>query len=149
MAGQDYSALGVLRVADAMHHGLVSCSLDTPLRTVARTMATYRVHAVLVTAHGDDQMPGGKPWGIVSDLDVLRAAARQDIANVPARAVADTPIVMIAADRELAEAARLMTEREVSHLIVVEAHSGQPVGVVSTLDIARALAGFPERHPAG
>jgi CBS domain-containing protein len=99
MAGQDYSALGVLRVADAMHHGLVSCSLDTPLRTVARTMATYRVHAVLVTAHGDDQMPGGKPWGIVSDLDVLRAAARQDIANVPARAVADTPIVMIASWR--------------------------------------------------
>jgi acetyl-CoA synthetase len=149
MARQDYSTLDGLQVADAMHHGLVSCSLDTPLRTVARMMATYRVHAVLVTAHGDDQMPGGKPWGVVSDLDVLRAAAAQEIADVPARAVADTPIVMIAADRALADAARLMTEREVSHLVVSEAHSALPTGVVSTLDIARALAGFPERHPAG
>jgi acetyl-CoA synthetase len=149
MTREEYSGLGELRVADAMHHGLISCSLDTPLRTVARMMTTYRVHAVLVTAHGDDQIPGGKPWGVVSDLDVLRAAATQEIADVPARAVADTPIVMIAADRELADAARLMTEREVSHLIVVEAHSGLPVGVVSTLDIARALAGFPERHPTG
>jgi len=149
MARQDYSTLDGLQVADAMHHGLVSCSLDTPLRTVARMMATYRVHAVLVTAHGDDQMPGGKPWGVVSDLDVLRAAAAQEIADVPARAVADTPIVMIAADRALADAARLMTEHEVSHLVVAEAHSALPTGVVSTLDIARALAGFPERHPAG
>jgi CBS domain-containing protein len=39
-----------------------------------------------------------------------------------------------------------MVEHEVSHLIVVEPRSARPVGVLSTLDIARALAGFPEHH---
>ena len=54
-----YPALRQLRVIDAMHPGLISCSLDTPLRTVARMMATYRVHAILVTAHGEEELPGG------------------------------------------------------------------------------------------
>jgi CBS domain-containing protein len=54
---------------------------------------------------------------------------------------------MVADSDELAHAAQLMVEHEVSHLIVVEPQSTRPVGVVSTLDIARALAGFPERHP--
>jgi hypothetical protein len=37
--------------------------------------------------------------------------------------------------------------RAVSHLLVFEPHSGRPFGVISTLDLACALAGFPERHP--
>jgi CBS domain-containing protein len=40
-----------------------------------------------------------------------------------------------------------MVEHDVSHLIVLEARSGRPIGVLSTLDVARALAGFPEHHP--
>jgi CBS domain-containing protein len=39
----------------------------------------------------------------------------------------------------LAEAARIMAEHEVSHLVVNE--DDRPVGVVSTLDIARVAAG--------
>ncbi len=42
-----------------------------------------------------------------------------------------------------------MVEHDVSHLIVVEPQLARPIGVLSTLDVARALAGFPERHPAG
>ena len=37
-------------------------------------MATYRVHAILVTAHGEEELPGGGPRGIVSDADLVRAA---------------------------------------------------------------------------
>ena len=42
----------------------------------------------------------------------------------------------------LAAAAEAMVEHDVSHLVVVEGRSGRPVGVVSTLDVARALAGL-------
>lgn len=143
-----YPSLTNLHVGDAMHPGLVSCSLDTPLRAVARMMATYRVHAVLVTSHGDNAVAGGRPWGLISDLDVLRAAATAAVGDVPAGDVARTPLVMVASDHHLGHAAELMVEREVSHLLVVEPHSGRPFGVVSTLDVARALAGFPERHPS-
>ena len=144
---QTFPELSQLRVIDAMHPGLISCSLDTPLRTVARMMASYRVHAILVTAHGEEALTGDRTWGIVTDVDLLRAAESGDLDEQPARTIAATPVRTVAASDALAHAARLMVEHEVSHLVVIEAHSGRPFGVVSTLDIARALAGFRERHP--
>ena len=134
--------LAGLRVVDAMHAGLISCRPEDPLRTVARLMATYRVHAVLVTGHDD----GG--WGVVSDGALLRAAEEGSVDEVTAGAVAETPVLTVATSDDLADVAHTMAERDVSHVVVVESHSQQPLGVLSTLDLARALAGFPERHPA-
>jgi CBS domain-containing protein len=143
---ETYQTLRQLRVIDAMHHGLVSCSLDTPLRTVARIMATHRVHALLATAHGEEELPGGRPWGIISDTDLLRAAQSGNL-DQTARTIAGSPVLTVSMSDELPRTAQLMVERDASHLIVVEPHSNRPVGVLSTLDIARALADFPERHP--
>jgi CBS domain-containing protein len=143
-----YPALGKLRVIDAMHPALITCSPDSSLRTIARMMATYRVHAILVTAHGDEELAGGSPWGIVSDADLLRATESGDIDEQEARTLAAQPVVTIPSSEALSRAARLMVDRDVSHLIVIESRSERPIGVLSTLDVARALAGFPERHPS-
>lgn len=145
---QPYPALGSLRVADAMHPGLISCSPDTPLRTVARMMATYRVHAILVTAHGEEELPGGGAWGVVSDADLLRAARTDDLDVQASRAIAAAPVLTVTTGQELAHAAQVMAEHGIAHLIVVDPLSARPVGVLSSLDVSRALAGFPERHPA-
>jgi CBS domain-containing protein len=138
--------LDELFVAEAMHPGLISCPLDAPLRTVARMMATYRVHAVLVTGHGEEELPGGGVWGVISDIDLARAAAAGDL-DASARSVAVTPVLAVTGTDTLAHAAHLMVEHGISHLIVVEPRSARPMGVLSTLDVARAAAGFPERHP--
>jgi CBS domain-containing protein len=146
-ASQSYPALEGLRVIDVMHPGLISCSPETPLRTVARMMTTYRVHAILVTTHGDETLAGGGTWGIVSDADLLAAAETGDVEEQTAGTFAATPVLSVASSDELASAAALMVEHGASHVIVSERHSARPVGVLSTLDMARALAGFPERHP--
>jgi CBS domain-containing protein len=145
-SSQTYAALRQFRVIDAMHPGLISCPLDTPLRTVARMMASYRVHAILVTAHGEEKLPQGGLWGIVSDTDLLRAAEAGAIDEQPARTIAATPVLTVASGEELARAAQLMVEHDLSHLIVIEQRSERPIGVLSTLDVARVLAGFPERR---
>lgn len=142
-----YPSLGTLRVVDAMHPGLISCSPDTPLRDVARMMALYRVHAILVTAHGTEELPGGGVWGVVSDTDLLRAAQSGELDGKVSRLLAATPVLTVTTGDELARAAQLMVEHGISHLIVAEPHTARPIGVLSTLDIARALAGFPESHP--
>jgi CBS domain-containing protein len=121
-------------VVDAMRVGVVSCPADASLREVARMMATYRIHSVLIT-----DMEGHKPWGIVSDLDLATNAAA-DLDKLTARDVANTDVVSVGADDRLSVAARLMTEHRTSHLVVVQPHSGQPVGVLSTLDVAGVLA---------
>ena len=100
------------------------------------------------TAHGDEELAGGSYWGIVSDADLLRAAESGDIDEQKARTLAAQPVVTIASSEALSHAAQLMVDRDVSHLIVIESRSARPIGVLSTLDVARALAGFPEQHPA-
>ena len=65
-----------------------------------------------------------------------------------ARSLAAQPVVTIASSEALNRAAELMVERDVSHLIVIESRTERPIGVLSTLDVARALADFPEQHPA-
>lgn len=129
-----------LRVIDAMHPGMISCPPDTSLRTVARMMATYRVHAIVVHAHGDE-LPGGTQWGVVTDADLVRAVQKTNLDEVTAEQIAATPVLTIATSDALEQAIQLMVDHEVSHVIAVEHHSGRPLGVVSTLDVARAVAG--------
>ncbi len=139
----EHPALRDLRVIDAMHPALITCSPESSLRTIARMMSTYRVHAILVNTHESDES-----WGIVSDTDLLRASEAGNIDEQEARSLAAQPVVTIASSEALGRAAALMVERDVSHLIVLESRSRRPIGVLSTLDVARALAGFPEQHPA-
>jgi CBS domain-containing protein len=136
-------AFDQLHAADAMHAGVVTCPLETPLREVARMMATYRIHAVIAFGDDPDAIPGPSLWGVISDLDLARAANAPDFEERTAGEIAATPLLMVSADETLARATQLMSEHEVTHLVVADRRSGRPIGVLSTLDVARALAGFP------
>lgn len=122
------------QVADAMRMGVVSCPDGTTLREAARIMATYRIHCVVVS-----DLEGQRPWGVVSDSD-LAAAASRDLDAVAVRDVARTELVTVAANEPLARAAQLLTEHQVTHLVVVTGANRHPVGVLSTLDLAGVLA---------
>ena len=54
--------------------------------------------------------------------------------------LASEGLASVAADAPLADAVRQMHEARVQHLVVVAKGSGRPVGLLSTLDILRALA---------
>ena len=133
--------LGDLRAIDAMHPGMISCPPETPLRTVARMMAGYRVHAIVVHAHDEEELPTGDGWGVITDADLVGAGLQDDLDTLAAGQFAATPALTVTTVDPLARAMQLMVEHEVTHLIVVERHSGRPIGVLSTLDVARALAG--------
>jgi len=128
------SLLASSRVADAMHHGVIVCDRDDSLSRVARLMSEHRVHSVVVDGEA------GRLWGIVSDLDLVAAAAVRPLDEQTAGGTAVTPVVAVAPEHSLQEAAQLMTAYGVAHLVVVEPDTGRPVGVLSTLDLAQALA---------
>jgi len=126
------------RVHDAMRVGVFTCPPETSLRDVARMMASYHIHCVVVT----DMDPEGeseRPWGVVSDSDLVHAGGA-DAADRTAGSTAGTELVTVAADDTLAHAAQLMTEHETSHLVVIRRDTDRPVGVLSSLDIAGVLA---------
>jgi CBS domain-containing protein len=125
------------RVADVMTAGIVSCSAATALPTVARMMRQHRIHAVVVFAPysaGERQ-----PWAVVSDLDLMEAAAHGQLDD-PAAAFAETPVVTVPPESPLSHAVELMAQRRTSHLLVVDSQSGHPLGVLSALDVAALLA---------
>jgi CBS domain-containing protein len=122
---------------DLMSHGVISCPPETPLRVVAKMMATHGVHAIFVFEHSDDEDP--QLWAVVSDLDLV-AATRLDLDTLTAGATAVTPLVSVATDCPISEAGSLMAQYGIAHLAVTDPVSRRPIGVISTLDIARAIA---------
>jgi len=127
-------------VADAMHPGVLSCSPDATVSEVARIMTTHRVHGVVVDGISRDAHRSGLVWRLISDLDLV-GAAQSAGEELTAGRLAGTPALTVAPENPLRDAARLMREHVVHHLIVASPKDGRPVGVVSTLDIARVVAG--------
>ena len=126
-------------VGDAMSRGVISCPPETPLRVVARMMATHGVHAIFVFEHTDEPDEAPQLWAVVSDLDLV-AASQLDLDAMTAGATAVTPLVSVPADRSIVEAGSLMAQYGIAHLAVTEPGTRRPIGVISTLDIARAVA---------
>jgi len=120
-----------------MHAGVLTCPVEAPLSEVARIMASEHVHCVVVMSETQDER---SLWGVVSDLDLVAGASVRDVEEQSAGGTAASPVVTIAPDDTLLRAAQLMTEHATAHLLVVDPDSRLPVGVLSTLDVARAVA---------
>lgn len=132
------SELERVTVAEAMHPGVITCPSDATLRSVARMMAAYRVHCVVVL---DERDEGGRAsLSVVSDLDLAGGLMDGDLDERTAGELAASPIVTVPSDETLERAAQLMAEHCSAHLVVMEPGTGIPVGVLSTLDLARLAA---------
>jgi len=125
-------------VGDIMRPGLITCQPQTRLRGVAQAMAANHVHTVVVVE------PGIEKWRVIHDIDLLRRASEGPEGR--AIDVADDPVT-ISVDEPITRAAQLMSEQRTRHLLAVD-EEGRPVGVVSSLDLAAALAwGVGEQPP--
>jgi CBS domain-containing protein len=80
-----------------------------------------------------------RPIGVVSLRDLVAS-------DVP-RARVMPPAATIPANASVLDAAKLVADTDYHHLVVVDAER-RAVGVVSCLDLLRALVGVPTRHPA-
>ena len=124
------------RVVEVMHRGVISCAAETSALAVARVMAAHRIHCVVVW--GDTDLDACGVWGVVSDLDLVAAG---DVADgLTARSVAATAPLTVSPGESLSRAGQMMVEHGVSHLIVTDPARDVPVGILSTLDVARVLA---------
>ena len=124
---------GTFTVLNALQLGLIDCPADADVRSVARLMAEHNVHCVVV--RGTE--PNG--WGIVSDLDLM-AALRPELTGATAGQLAATDSLVVDPADSLEHAAQLMVEHQATHAVAVDPVTGRPIGIVSTLDIARFLA---------
>lgn len=134
--------LRAVLVRDAMTTPIVTCTPDLPIEEVAELMAHNRIHSVVVLHPGGEHAaPAHRRWGVLSDLDLVSAAPWGEDASAEAGAVAASPQVVVRTDDTLSAAALLMSEYATAHVLVIEEGADEPVGILSALDVARALAG--------
>lgn len=116
-------------VREVMTRNPVTLQANETLTEAARKMRDSDVGDVLV-------MDGGKLKGIVTDRDItIRAVANGKDPNRSTLAEVCSPqLVTIPADRPVEEAVKLMRQKSVRRLPVVE--GDKPVGVVSIGDLA-------------
>lgn len=129
-------------VADVMTGTIVTVELDDTLGFAKELFDVHRFHHLLV-------VDKGKLAGIVSDRDLLRAVSpfvgklverEQDAATLRKRIhqIMGRQLVTVAPDEGIEACARLMLERRVSCLPVVD-REGRPVGVATWRDLLRVL----------
>ncbi|HTI32812.1 MAG TPA: CBS domain-containing protein [Miltoncostaea sp.] len=128
------------RVRDVMTAEIVTCTADVPLAEVADLMVGHRIHSVIVLAPPvPDPLATDLQWSVLSDLDLV-AAVPWGEPGAGAGTIAASPRTVVRADDSLAAAALAMAENATAHVLVVEGDGSEPVGILSALDVARALA---------
>jgi CBS domain-containing protein len=131
---------GTERVADIMTRDLISVREDDPLAEAQARIQRARVSGLPVL---DARR---RVVGVVSETDLV-ALCRYD-ADAPegwhrrrrVRDAMSSPALTIASWAPVRDAARLMLEYRVHRLVVVD-DDHRPMGIVSTTDFVRLLAG--------
>jgi CBS domain-containing protein len=127
-------------VGSVMHTGVVTCRPDASLRSVARLLAEHRIHAVVVT--GPEETA---PSAVVTDRDVVFAHARGQLDRLTARDAASEPTITVRPDHDLRDASEAMTRHGVTHIVVTARGDATPIGILSSLDIAKAAGAKASR----
>ncbi|MGZ6341067.1 MAG: CBS domain-containing protein [Candidatus Limnocylindrales bacterium] len=129
-------------VGELMTRDPVVVRADTSLKEAAGLLDQYRISGLPVVD------AAGVLVGVLSQTDLVRARATEHLwTNWPGLAVRHLmtqPALTIAVSASLGEAARLMEERHVHRLVVVADDGRSPIGIVSTTDLVRVMAGAAE-----
>jgi CBS domain-containing protein len=117
------------KVRDIMSAAPVCMGPGDSVSAAARAMKRHGAGTVLVLA-------GGRPSGLLTDRDItVRVlAGHRDPEATQLGDICGGELVMIGPDDDVAEAVRLVRERAVRRIPVLE--DGTPVGVVSAADLA-------------
>jgi CBS domain-containing protein len=124
-----------LLVREVMTPSVISVEASSSVRDAAQVMIERGVGSVIV-------MEAGRPVGILTERDVLRRVVVKGLDPVKTKVgeVMSSPLVTVSADAYIIDASRLMAQRDIRRLLVVE--GDKPVGVVTEKDLLRGLTKY-------
>lgn len=128
--------MGSKLVRDVMHRGVIICWADEQLIDVARRLCEYDINALFVL---DDS---GRAVGVISQTDLAQAYVEKDWRHRTADQIMATDVVTITGDIPLDVAIRLMLDKHIHRLLIVQGGRtpNRPVGVLSLSDIVTEMA---------
>lgn len=118
-----------MKVRDVMTNNVRAMLNNASIRDVATEMKTLNVGSIPITSRDN------RAVGIVTDRDiVVRGLTSENNINNPISSIMTSELVSVSPDTDIHEAARLMAERQIRRLPVVE--NDKLVGIVSLGDLA-------------
>ena len=122
----------VRHLLDDKGRALFSIEPEDPVLEAVRMMAERHVGALLV-------MRGIELAGILSERDYARKVVLlgRSSAETPVWQIMTSPVITVSPDNSIQDCMRLMTERRIRHLPVVD--GGRVVGMISIGDLVKAV----------
>lgn len=122
-----------LTVRKAMIRDVVFLGRDAPAVEAAMRISDHKIGCVVVTG------AGGEVVGIVTEKDLVRKVLAQgkSASSVKVSEIMSHPVLTIDADSDVLEAAKMMSEKDVRRLPVVDGGTGHLVGILTDKDILR------------
>ena len=123
-----------MRVSEILNtkgNDVITVKPDETVAALSHTLREKRIGAVVVSSDGR------KVLGIISERDVAHGLAEHG-ANVLTKAVSElmtTAVVTCAADDTIADLMKLMTNKRIRHLPVVE--NNDVIGIISVGDVVK------------
>lgn len=128
-------------VGDVMHSGVMTCRQETPIQEVARQMTEQDISALVVVNSEGNLM------GLISRTDLVNARLYEQYwknwRDLTASHIMITDVVSVKLSDTVRYASKLMMDRKIHRVVVVEEQDGgkKPVGVLSITDLVRQIAG--------
>jgi CBS domain-containing protein len=121
-----------MKISDIMTEAAVTDRPDDTLAQAARKMWAQQTGSQLV-------LEGNDLLGIVTERDILKAVATGIPLDTPISDTMSKDLITVDPGTSLREAARIMTEKWIRHLPVLD--GDKLVGIVSQRDLSGVLAG--------
>jgi CBS domain-containing protein len=130
--------LSVQQLLDQKPKGIHSIAPDEPVLAAIRKMAEHHIGALLV-------MSGDKLNGIVSERDYARKVVLLGRSSTETKvaAIMTAKVITVSPRQDAHDCMRLMTDKRIRHLPVVQGE--RVVGVLSIGDLVRAVLAEQER----
>ncbi len=122
---------GIILVRDIMRRNVKTVRTDDSVHAAVLKMNKFQIGSVIVTN-------SGRAVGIITERNILERIVepRLDSETIWAKDIMSAPLVTVGPNDAVEEAAKIMAQKRIKKLPVVE--GDKIVGVVSTSDIVRA-----------
>ncbi len=122
---------GIILVRDIMRRNVKTVRTDDSVHAAVLKMNKFQIGSVIVTNNG-------RAVGIITERNILERIVepRLDPGTIWAKDIMSSPLVTVDPNDTVEEAAKIMAQKRIKKLPVVE--GDKIVGVVSTSDIVRA-----------
>jgi signal-transduction protein with cAMP-binding, CBS, and nucleotidyltransferase domain len=123
-------------IGQLMSERLETIAMSSSAQAAAKKMRDKNISSLIVT---DDY---NKPVGIVTERDLVRKICVNDTSssNTKVKDVMSLPLLTINSTASVREAANIMTQNRVRHVLVIENNDiSKPLGIVTPSDFAGYL----------